>query len=412
MGCSSSVATRAIDRTKSSHHLMLEHVPLDTSLQGSFTSAAPTFFIPTLTTHEFKQRYDLMAVIGNGAFADVWHAVDQDSEQAVAIKISKERRCRNCLKEAKLLRSLGDEFLQPHVAPLLNCVYVSRQIHLITPYAKKGDLFTFVDQHEGQIPENLAQHLFHGLADATRFCHQHGIAHNDIKPENVVLCSTEEWYQEHNMSVSPSPWCTRYPIYAQLIDFGEAQPFDGDTLATDLVGSPDYLAPEVIKRRYHPAKADCWSLGVTLYLMLTDTLPFMAPTQELTELRVRTLHERLTPAIAHRVSKACIAAVLGLLRRDVSRRLSSDLLWHHPWLVDYRADNSVLQGEAFGRASSALRSDSSSSYSIATTPDDASSDLGAFTSSPLAHSSGCDVKIPTGTDLAFYLADADKSTSL
>ena len=90
------------------------------------------------------------------------------------------------------------------------------------------------------------------------------------------------WRAENFSTVGPSRWCNAYDWYVQLIDFGEAHSFDGDTILSELVGTPDYLAPEVLAKRYHPAKADCWSLGVTLWLMLTDSLPFLAGLQLLT----------------------------------------------------------------------------------------------------------------------------------
>jgi serine/threonine protein kinase len=375
MGCGSSLAVQDLERIKSSHHLLLEHVPLDVSFRRSFTTQAA---IPTWTSSELRQRYKLNHIIGQGGYANVWHATDQSNQQAVVVKIAKEKRCKSSLKEARLLLSLSAERIQPHVVPVLNCVMVGRQVHLVTPWAERGDLFSYVDSHTDQLPEYLVQHLFHGLVAALCFCHQHGIAHNDLKPENVVLRSGHDGTPLTN----ESPWSPYFPLQVQLIDFGEAQPFDGDTLASALVGSPDYLAPEVLAGRYHPAKADCWSLGATLYLMLTDTMPFMAPTAELTEQRVRSLREPLPPAVARRVSRGCMSVLLGLLRRSVGSRLSSTDLWQHPWVMDYRAAASVVQQAYHTQGLEDCR--------------------GMFDTAAL----------PAGLDGVFYLADADKSTAL
>ena len=375
MGCGSSIATQNLDRIKSSHHLLLEPVPLDVSFRRSFTAQT---LIPTWTSFELKQRYKLNRIIGRGGYANVWLATDQATQQAVVVKISKEKRCKNSLKEARLLLSLSAERIQPHVVPVLNCVLVGRQVHLVTPWAERGDLFAYVDDQTTQLPEYLLQHYFHGLAAAVYFCHQHGIAHNDIKPENVVLRTG----RDGTALPDDSPWSTRFPLHVQLIDFGEAQPFDGDTLASALVGSADYLAPEVLAGRYHPAKADCWSLGATLFLMITDTMPFMAPTAELTAQRVRTLREPLPPAVARRVSRGCMGVLLGLLRRTVGSRLSSTQLWQHPWLVDYRASDSMVQRAYHEEGKEDCQ--------------------GTFDMVPL----------PAGLDGVFYLADADQSTAL
>jgi serine/threonine protein kinase len=116
---------------------------------------------------------------------------------------------------------------------------------------------------------------------------------------------------------------------------GEASPGYAsfrEPLHTALAGSLDYVAPEILLKAYRPREADMWSMGVTLFLMLTNQLPFMAATRELTEHRILNQREPLPPAVLPRVSEAGASLLLHLLRRDPTKRLRAADAVRHPWI--------------------------------------------------------------------------------
>lgn len=106
---------------------------------------------------------------------------------------------------------------------------------------------------------------------------------------------------------------------------------DDDQLA-DLAGSLDYVAPEVLLRAYHPRRADMWSAGVTIFLVFTNQLPFLAATPELTEHRVLHQRESLPRSVLPRLSEDAASLLLNLLRRNPARRLTAAEALCHPWL--------------------------------------------------------------------------------
>jgi len=129
------------------------------------------------------------------------------------------------------------------------------KIYFVVEYAKGGELFNKVSK--GKLKEDVARRYFQQLINAVDFCHSRGVYHRDIKPENLLLDEND------NLKVS---------------DFGlsaltESKRQDG--LLHTTCGTPAYVAPEVINRKgYDGAKADIWSCGVVLYVLLAGYLPF------------------------------------------------------------------------------------------------------------------------------------------
>ncbi|KAK6163831.1 hypothetical protein DH2020_000695 [Rehmannia glutinosa] len=129
------------------------------------------------------------------------------------------------------------------------------KIYFVMEYAKGGELFNKVAK--GKLKEDIARRYFQQLINAVDFCHSRGVYHRDLKPENILLDENE------NLKVS---------------DFGlsalsESKRQDG--LLHTTCGTPAYVAPEVINRKgYDGAKADIWSCGVILFVLLSGYLPF------------------------------------------------------------------------------------------------------------------------------------------
>ncbi|XWS13068.1 hypothetical protein CRYUN_Cryun36dG0005800 [Craigia yunnanensis] len=142
----------------------------------------------------------------------------------------------------------------PNMVELYEVMASKTKIYFVIEYAKGGELFNKV--LKGKLKEDAARRYFQQLIRAVDFCHSRGVCHRDLKPENLL--------DEHgNLKVT---------------DFGlsalaESKRQDG--LLHTTCGTPAYVAPEVINRRgYDGCKADIWSCGVILYVLLAGYLPF------------------------------------------------------------------------------------------------------------------------------------------
>ncbi|KAL7201357.1 hypothetical protein ACSBR1_033120 [Camellia fascicularis] len=203
------------------------------------------------------ERYELGRLLGQGTFAKVYYARSLKTGQSVAIKmIDKEKVLRvGLVDQIKREISVMRMVRHPNIVQLYEVMATKTKIYFVIEFAKGGELFDKVAK--GRLKEDVGRKYFQQLINAVDFCHSRGVYHRDLKPENLLLDENE------NLKVS---------------DFGlsalaESKRQDG--LLHTTCGTPAYVAPEVINRKgYDGAKADIWSCGVILYVILAGYLPF------------------------------------------------------------------------------------------------------------------------------------------
>ncbi|KAI5212118.1 hypothetical protein AUEXF2481DRAFT_254 [Aureobasidium subglaciale EXF-2481] len=185
------------------------------------------------------------------------------------------------------------------------------ELYLIMEYVEGGELFHYIEECRG-LGEQESVYIFRQIVAALLYCHRMHIHHRDLKPENILL--------------------DRENIQVKLVDFGMAalQP-EGKKLTT-ACGSPHYAAPEVIKSRpYDGARADVWSCGVILYVMLTGMTPFNYDQDRNLGVMYRAIAEAdyyMPPELSRDAQ--------DLLRKifvpDPRRRITMEQIWEHPLL--------------------------------------------------------------------------------
>jgi carbon catabolite-derepressing protein kinase len=203
------------------------------------------------------QRYEIGRLLGQGTFAKVYFARSIRTNQSVAIKVvDKEKILKvGLMDQIKREISVMSMAKHPNIVQLYEVMATKSKIFFVLEHAKGGELFNKVAK--GKLKEDVARKYFQQLINVVDYCHSRGVYHRDIKPENLLLDENE------NLKVS---------------DFGlsalaECKREDG--LLHTTCGTPAYVAPEVIIRKgYDGAKADIWSCGVVLFVMLAGYLPF------------------------------------------------------------------------------------------------------------------------------------------
>lgn len=203
------------------------------------------------------QRYELGRVLGQGTFAKVYHARRLSTGESVAIKIiDKEKVLRvGMIEQIKREISVMRLVRHPNVVQLYEVMASKSKIYFAMEYVRGGELFNKVAR--GRLKEDAARKYFQQLIGAVDFCHSRGVYHRDLKPENLLVD------ENGNLKVSDFG----------LSSLGESRRHDG--LLHTTCGTPAYVAPEVInKKGYDGAKADVWSCGVVLFVLLAGFLPF------------------------------------------------------------------------------------------------------------------------------------------
>eukprot|EP01018_Ginkgo_biloba_P015148 Gb_19374 [translate_table: standard] len=202
-------------------------------------------------------KYELGRLLGQGTFAKVYYARNSKTGQSVAIKVMDKEKILKVGMIDQIKREISVMRLvrHPYIVQLYEVMASKTKIYFVMECVKGGELFNKVAR--GKLREDLARKYFQQLVSAVDFCHSRGVYHRDLKPENLLLD------ENGNLKVS---------------DFGlSAVPgqLRQDGLLHTTCGTPAYVAPEVITRKgYDGAKADIWSCGVILFVLMAGYLPF------------------------------------------------------------------------------------------------------------------------------------------
>ncbi|PHT49345.1 hypothetical protein CQW23_09092 [Capsicum baccatum] len=202
-------------------------------------------------------KYEIGKLLGQGTFAKVYYARNLKTSQNVAVKvIDKEKVMKvGLIDQIKREISVMRLIRHPNVVELYEVMASKTKIYFAMEYVKGGELFNMVAK--GRLRESAASKYFQQLIAAVDFCHSRGVYHRDLKPENILLD------ENGNLKVSDFGLSALYETKRQ------------DGLLHTTCGTPAYVAPEIInKRGYDGEKADIWSCGVILFVLLAGYLPF------------------------------------------------------------------------------------------------------------------------------------------
>uniref|UniRef100_A0A1I8GY29 Protein kinase domain-containing protein n=1 Tax=Macrostomum lignano TaxID=282301 RepID=A0A1I8GY29_9PLAT len=201
---------------------------------------------------ELSSRYEVTLHLGRGAYGYVVVKFVRKSKLAAHQLMERPESLGGGLvpREAAILQSVS----HPNIVPLLDALESRRYYELVMPRHGLGmDLFEFIDRNPS-LDEPLASYMFRQMASAVAYLHSRGIAHRDLKDENVIL---------------DERFCL------MLIDFGAAAFVSPDRPFSVFCGTMEYCAPEILQGHpYFGPEADVWSLGVTLYTLVFGENPF------------------------------------------------------------------------------------------------------------------------------------------
>nr|GLL27882.1 phosphoenolpyruvate carboxylase kinase 2-like isoform X2 [Ipomoea trifida] len=275
-----------------------------------------------------KKEYQLCEELGRGRFGTVYRCFSPATGESFACKTIDKNLLldptdRECLdKEPKILQLLAGS---PNILNLLEVYEGDGYLHIITDLCGGGDLYERVSTR-GPLSEPSAAVIFRQLMSAVRSCHVAGIAHRDIKPDNVLFDSRGG---------------------VKLADFGSAEWFggyeveEGNVGMSGVVGTPYYVAPEVLMGREYCEKVDVWSAGVILYIMLAGVPPFYGETPAETFEAVLRANLRFPTRIFRSVSPEAKDLLRKMMCKDPSRRLSAEQVLRHPWVLSGGETNSL-----------------------------------------------------------------------
>ena len=256
--------------------------------------------------------------IGHGHYGVVRKCMNRKTNGWYAIKSirkSKVGKVDVLKREVALLKECD----HPNIIQLVEVHEDQKYLHLITELCTGGELFDRIiektQSDEGHFSERDAANLVQCILDAIAYCHdQKGIVHRDLKPENFLFSSRDE------------------DAVIKIIDFGLSRHDDMQAgIMNTKVGTPYYVAPEVLNREYTKS-CDIWSIGVITYILLCGYPPFYGDTDNQIFDSVRTGRFDFPSPDWDGISDNAKDFICALLRRDPSKRLSASKALKHTWI--------------------------------------------------------------------------------
>ena len=252
-------------------------------------------------------RYRLLEPLGSGGMSVVYRGLDTSLQREVAVKVLHPHLARQQDARARLAREARAvaRLQHPNILEVFDFADPSSEDAFLVTELVRGETLKCFAERERLFPPELAALVIHQLARALGHAHEAGVIHRDLKPENVMV---------------------RDDGVLKLMDFGIARvldPAERMTVTGALVGSPAYMAPEVIDGEPATAESDVFSLGTLLYWLWTGTLPFAAPSTPATLKRILAGTYEDPRGVCPAISDALVAILDTCLAHDPVDRYAS-----------------------------------------------------------------------------------------
>lgn len=295
---------------------------------GAGGKQKPITVLNDVKKENIEERYLVDRELGRGEFGVTYLCIDRGSRELLACKSISKRKLRTAVdvddvrREVAIMKHLPKN---SSIVSLREACEDDNAVHLVMELCEGGELFDRIVAR-GHYTERAAAAVTRTIMEVVQLCHKHGVIHRDLKPENFLFANKKE----------------NSPLKA--IDFGLSIFFKPGERFSEIVGSPYYMAPEVLKRNYGP-EIDIWSAGVILYILLCGVPPFWAESEQGVAQAI------LRGAIDFKrepwpsISEGAKSLVRQMLEPDPKLRLTAKQVLEHSWLQNAKKAPNVPLGD-------------------------------------------------------------------
>mmetsp|Transcript_18175 Transcript_18175/g.58776 ORF Transcript_18175/g.58776 Transcript_18175/m.58776 type:complete len:303 (+) Transcript_18175:237-1145(+) len=268
-------------------------------------------------------RYNTLQQIGKGTFGTAFLVETKDDKRRYVLKKIRlarqtDRQREATLREMKLLSSLDHDHIVTYKEAWIEkgCV-----VCIVTQFCDGGDLLSQLQKSNGKLfPEDQILSWFVQVAMAIAYIHEHKVLHRDVKSSNIFLTKTG---------------------ILQLGDFGLARVLEGTMeMAQTLVGTPNYMCPELLQDKPYDYKSDVWSMGCVMYEVTALKPAFQA--FNMSGLMQKICKGALAP-LPGQYSSEWKTLVRGMLQKDPDLRPTFDEMLQESFPVQLTGSNLVSQ---------------------------------------------------------------------
>ncbi|KAH3757294.1 protein kinase 2 [Pelomyxa schiedti] len=256
-----------------------------------------------------KEDFTILTLIGRGSFGKVLRVEKKDDHQIYAMKVLKKsaiiarKQVAHTLSEKVIMQQIE----HPFIVKLHYAFQTPEKLYMVMDFVNGGELFYHL-KNDNKFEEPRVKMYAGEIALALEHLHALGIVYRDLKPENILIDFQGE---------------------IRITDFGLSKQLQTTAGTSTFCGTPEYLAPEVLKGKPHGTPVDWWSLGTLIFEMLTGLPPFYNPNHAQMYQRI------LSGDIKYpsEVTPDARSLLAGLLQQDPEKRFSAKQVRAHPWFA-------------------------------------------------------------------------------
>ncbi|XP_008415272.1 serine/threonine kinase 17a like [Poecilia reticulata] len=266
----------------------------------------------------FSTNYELVGKeLGRGKFAVVKKCTEKATGKQYAAKFLRKRRkgadCRMDIFNEIAVLELAK--VNPYVVGLHEVYETNYEIILVLECAAGGEIFDqcVADNDEAFTEKDvirLAKQILNGVA----FLHRNNVVHLDLKPQNILLTSARPLGD------------------IRIVDFGLSRRMDKIAEVREILGTPEYVAPEILNYEPISIATDMWSIGVLIYVMLTGESPFLGDDKQETFLNISQVNVDYSQDTFEGISSLAVDFIKSLLVKNPRKRATAEECLNHPWL--------------------------------------------------------------------------------
>ncbi|XP_057673326.1 serine/threonine kinase 17a like [Corythoichthys intestinalis] len=266
----------------------------------------------------FAANYELAAKeLGRGKFAVVKKCTEKATGKQYAAKFLRKRRkgqdCRvDILNEIAVLELAK---CNPYVVALHEVYETTTEIVLVLECAAGGEIFDqCVADNDDAFKEQDVIRLARQILMGVDFLHRNNVVHLDLKPQNILLTSARPLGD------------------IRIVDFGLSRRVDSISEVREILGTPEYVAPEILNYEPISTATDMWSIGVLTYVMLTGESPFLGEDKQETFLNISQVNVEYSHDTFQDISPPAVDFIKSLLVKNPRKRATAEECLSHPWL--------------------------------------------------------------------------------
>ncbi|CAA0816813.1 Calcium-dependent protein kinase 6 [Striga hermonthica] len=286
-----------------------------TMSRGSTNQA---YFVLGHKTPNIRDLYVLGRKLGQGQFGTTYLCTEISTGVEYACKSISKRKLiskedvEDVRREIQIMHHLSGH---KNIVTIKGAYEDPLYVHIVMELCAGGELFDRIIQR-GHYSEHKAAELTKIIVGVVEACHSLGVMHRDLKPENFLLVNKDDDFS------------------LKAIDFGLSVFFKPGQIFKDVVGSPYYVAPEVLSKHYGP-EADVWTAGVIVYILLSGVPPFWAETQQGIFDAVLKGHIDFESDPWPLISESAKDLIRKMLCMKPSERLTAHQVLCHPWISEH-----------------------------------------------------------------------------